>query len=149
MKSISLDNQELLPANDKYESPIEFFTKTVAPKIAAKIDEQALEAVFQCGFNVDREELEKALRYDRDQWRKGFAAGVEHAQPKWISVKDRLPDNGEKVLVCGVKGGIQAGVFRGLSAPNLNHAWHWKQNTCLKVVCWMSQKSLPEPPKEG
>jgi hypothetical protein len=82
-----------------YESPIEFFTKTVAPKIAAEIDEKALEAVFQCGFNVGRDELEKALRYDRDQWRKGFADGVEHAQPKWISVEDRLPGTQHIMLV--------------------------------------------------
>ena len=67
---------------------------------------------------------------------------------QWISVKDMLPEEGEKVLVRGIKGGIQAGVFRGLSAPSRERMWHWKKNTCLEVVCWMSQKSLPEPPKE-
>ena len=67
---------------------------------------------------------------------------------QWISVKDRLPEKGEKVLVRGIKGGIQAGLFRGLSAPGRERMWSWKKHTCLEVVCWMPQSALPEPPKE-
>ena len=129
-----------------YESPIEFFTKTVAPKIAAKIDEQALEAVFQCGFSVDRDELEKALRYDRDQWRKGFADGVEHAQPKWISVEDRLPEEFKRVLVNvrhkhNPKDGYREVEIRHWST---SYGWHMQDNY-YEITHWMP---LPEAPKE-
>ena len=128
-----------------YESPIEFFTKTVTSKIAAEIDEKALEAVFQCGFSVNRDELEKALRYDRDQWRKGFADGVEHAQPKWISVKDRLPKKHEEVLAC-----TDDGCMDVLWLGDAMGVLFWEDNNFMcfpkdSVAYWMP---LPEPPKE-
>ena len=128
-----------------YESPIEFFTKTVAPKIAAEIDGKALEAVFQCGFNVDRDELEKALRYDRDQWRKGFANGVEYAQPKWISVKDRLPEYQERILACGKSGGVF--LCKYLSFSEKDGGFGKMNGACVHrhFTHWMP---LPEPPKE-
>lgn len=45
-------------------------------------------------------------------------AQLEAAQPKWISVEERLPNVGEEVMVCGVKNGMQFGAFRGLLYPS-------------------------------
>lgn len=73
---------------------------------------------------------------------------LEAAQPKWISVEDRLPDVGEKVMVCGVKNGMQVGTFRGISRHGKSRKWWWKKNTILEVTHWMPLPSLPEPPKE-
>ena len=53
---------------------------------------------------------------------------LEAAQPKWISVEERLPDVGEKVMVCGVKNGMQVGAFRGLSPPGENRKWWWNSS---------------------
>ena len=87
----------------------------------------------------------------------GYRAGVEAARPKWISVEERLPNVGEKVMVCGVKNGMQVGTFRGIprsmqvgafsgiSRPGKNRKWWWKKDTILEVTHWMP---LPEPPKE-
>lgn len=69
---------------------------------------------------------------------------LEAAQPKWISVEERLPDVGEKVLVCGAKNGMQVGAFRGISFPGENRKWNWKKNTILEVTHWMP---LPTTPK--
>lgn len=124
-----------------YESPIEFFTKTVAPKIAAEIDEKALEAVFQCGFNVDRDELEKALRYDRDQWRKGFDDGVEYAQPKWISVKEQPEPTKDGEYWCY---GYWLGSGRK-QCETAEYLGEWKIVNNFILTHWMP---LPEPPKE-
>lgn len=74
----------------------------------------------------------------------GYRAGVEAAQPKWISVEDRLPDAGEKVIVCGVKNGMQVGAFRMTLRPGNNRRWWWKNNTILEVTHWM-----PIPSTEG
>ena len=63
----------------------------------------------------------------------------------WVSVEERLPEEGEKVIVLGVRGGMQTGIFRG---ARRNHKWEWKKHTVLEVVCWMPQDALPEPPKE-
>lgn len=70
---------------------------------------------------------------------------LEAAQPKWISVEERLPDVGEKVMICGVKNGMQVGAFRGLSHPGENRKWWWKKNTVIEVTHWMS---MSEPLKE-
>lgn len=72
-------------------------------------------------------------------------AQLEAAQPKWISVEERLPNVGEEVMVCGVKNGMQFGAFRGLLYPGKNRKWLWKKNTILEVTHWMP---LPEAPKD-
>ena len=70
---------------------------------------------------------------------------LEAAQPKWISVEERLPDVGEKVMVCGVKNGMQVGTFRMITRYGKNRRWWWKNDTILEVTHWMP---MPEPPKE-
>ena len=71
-------------------------------------------------------------------------AQLEAAQPKWISVEERLPDAGGKVMVCGVKNGMQIGAFSGIIRPGKNRRWWWKKNTILEVTHWM-----PIPSTEG
>ena len=74
-------------------------------------------------------------------------AQLEAAQPKWISVDERIPDVGEKVMICGAKNGMQVGAFRGLLNPgNIRKWWWWKKNTILEVTHWMP---IPQMPKEG
>ena len=71
-------------------------------------------------------------------------AQLEAAQPKWISVEERLPDAGEKVMIRGVKNGMQIGAFSGIIRPGKNRRWWWKKNTILEVTHWM-----PTPSTEG
>ena len=71
-------------------------------------------------------------------------AQLESAQPKWISVEERLPDAGEKVIVRGVKNGMQVGAFSGITRHEKNRRWWWKKNTILEVTHWM-----PIPSTEG
>jgi hypothetical protein len=77
-------------AIEMYESPISIehvppkiawddFTDAMAKAGAKKLDEMILKAVGEVKVNVNQDELEKALQYDRDQFKKGFAAGVEWA----------------------------------------------------------------------
>lgn len=68
---------------------------------------------------------------------------LEAQVPKWISVKDRLPEDGQKVLVCGTRKGMQVGTFRGLVHPFDAMCWWWKKDTRLDVTHWTP---LPEPP---
>lgn len=61
-----------------YQSPIEVILQRMQTKI-----EDCMKAVQRYGFNINKEELEKALRYDRDQYRKGYeAARIQYARPK-------------------------------------------------------------------
>ena len=72
-------------------------------------------------------------------------AQLEAQVPKWISVEDRLPEVGQKVMVCGLKKGMQVGAFRGLMRAGRNRVWQWKKDVPLEVTHWMP---LPEPPKK-
>ena len=58
-----------------YKSPIEI-TKTISEQMIKREEEMILEEIVHCGVRVDKEELIKALEYDRRQYDKGFRDGV-------------------------------------------------------------------------
>ena len=62
---------DALCGKPRWESPITIFQKSVA----TKIEDDVCKAVFEYGISVDKEELIKALRYDRDQYDKGYRDG--------------------------------------------------------------------------
>lgn len=61
-----------------YESPIQMFSTALETKLEGEI----MTAVQKYDFNVDKEELAKALKYDRDQYEKGYKDGYEAAMKK-------------------------------------------------------------------
>ena len=63
-------------------------------------------------------------------------------QTKWISVHDRLPEEGKVVLAFGTRSST-TGMFRG-TQKDRPELWHWKGNMVKHVSHWMP---LPEPPK--
>lgn len=76
-------------------------------------------------------------------YKNGYKQGVKDAA-KWISVKDRLPENREDVLVVAFwheRWNVQWGWY----APN-GRVWHvgLMEETDYPVSHWMP---LPEPPK--
>lgn len=76
-----------------YECPINI----IMSDIETQFEQEVLKAVQQYDISVDKDELVKALNYDRQQYEKGYADAK--AEPQWISCKDRLPENGRQVLV--------------------------------------------------
>lgn len=56
-----------------YESPIEI----IKGAFTTECENGVMTAVQKYGVNVDKEELIKALNYDREQYRKGFEDGVQ------------------------------------------------------------------------
>ena len=52
-----------------WESPI----KVIEQNIALEFDNETVSAVRRVGFDIDKEELLKALTYDRQQYDKGYA----------------------------------------------------------------------------
>lgn len=57
----------------EYKSPIEITTKSYM----TQVDDEILKAVHKVEIYVDKEELLRALRYDRDQFRCGFDEGYD------------------------------------------------------------------------
>lgn len=58
-----------------YKSPIELLYQDCAINFRDEVDEKVYEAVQKVGIHVDKEELIKALAYDREQYNRGYADG--------------------------------------------------------------------------
>ena len=67
-----------------YKSPIKVFTD----ELSLYYDNNIVEAVQRYDINVDKDELLKALRYDRQQYDKGFADGKIAAIDEIVRCKD-------------------------------------------------------------
>lgn len=83
-----------------YESPI----KIITGQIKTNYEDEIFRAIQNVGINVDREELLKALEYDRGQYEEGFREGEKHTLrqiknllPEWlyIAIKENLIKSGE------------------------------------------------------
>lgn len=61
-----------------YKSPIDIFTQTenIVKQMQEKQDEYVYRCVLKTGVDVDKEELVKALVYDRGQYEKGYYDGI-------------------------------------------------------------------------
>lgn len=78
----------------------------------------------------------------------GYRAGVEAAQPKWISVEERLPKQYVSVLVYMPDEYPRPTVHEGYLMPDgIWDAAHYLRNPD-DVTHWMPLPSMPEPPKE-
>lgn len=127
-----------------YESPIELLFTDIQHQIVEQQEEQIYQAVIHFVPNVNRDELLRALKYDRGQYDKGYADGVAEATPKWIPVTESLPGICEPVLVCCDFMGGKA--FRVSDRYGKNGMLWTGVPQSQKVTHWMP---LPEPPKEG
>lgn len=73
-----------------YNSPIELLYQEtpmideIVKGIDGQIEKMVCEAVVNCGVNVDKEELLKALNYDRHQYEQGYRDGLEEGYRKAI-----------------------------------------------------------------
>lgn len=77
-----------------YKSPIEIVMEEVFQKMDEDFENAVFKAVRKVGINVDKEELLKALIYDRGQYDKGYEDAmneVKHPQPlKFEDLKEGM-----------------------------------------------------------
>lgn len=122
-------------AGMSYESPIDI----VVGEVQFKFEQDVTRAIQSYDIHVDRDELIKALQYDRHQYEKGFADACKlKTKGEWISVKDRLPSECGKYLGCTEKGTII--IVRYYTTDGGFFGYH---NLCT-ITHWMP---LPEAPK--
>lgn len=72
-----------------YESPIVLnYADPIIEKIKTETEDYIFKGIVKCGLSIDKEELIKALQYDRDQYEKGYAdgfwAGYTEAKEKYM-----------------------------------------------------------------
>lgn len=63
---------------ERYESPI----KLMLGQLETQIDNEIMTVTRRVGIDVNKDELIKALDYDRDQYNKGYNDAITHAH--WI-----------------------------------------------------------------
>lgn len=68
-----------------YDSPI----KIVFGQMESQIDGKIMKAIQKINIEIDREELVRALQYDRNQYDRGFADGYVVARSEF---EERLND---------------------------------------------------------
>lgn len=132
-----------------YESPI----TQIVSDMQMGYENGVLKAVQNVGFNVNKEELTKALLYDREQYQKGYVDGLN--ADKWIPCSERMPENDfEDVLVWFEYfryGNYQrpyqmhgiSYTFHGEWSGFVNGTSGWQQ---LKIIAW---QPLPAPYQKG
>ena len=117
-----------------YENPISGMLGEIQTKIIEAQENYIMQVVQDCGVTVDKEELTRALMYDRQQYEKGYADAK--AEMRWIPVSERLPeeDGMYYVTVRDSKGDIDA-------VPCLWLSDKWGING-FEVIAWIK---IPEP----
>ena len=88
-----------------YKSPIDVLIEDVKMQVREGVDEQVHQAVVNVGINVDKKELLRALKYDRQQYEKGHADGQNEAMQHgmWIPVRI-VTKKGHSIGEMGEKG---------------------------------------------
>ena len=84
-----------------YKSPIEIVVSQFQEMIIQQQDEQTLQAIQKVGIKVDKDELIKALAYDRGQYKKGYTDGI-------VAFAERLY---EELRIYGQKDKFDKSVF--------------------------------------
>lgn len=69
-----------------YLQPIE----TIVGMMNSYYEDGILKSVQQVGFNVNKEELEKALLYDRGQYKNGYLDGKAETIDQVLEILDRI-----------------------------------------------------------
>jgi len=98
-----MDESKMRAEFTDYESPITMYINHVTNQVIEERDNAVVGMVSeQIGLNIDKEELLKALQYDRDQfeagYRKGYFAGHVDNYPHglWHPIKTRPLTEEEK-----------------------------------------------------
>lgn len=72
-----------------YKSPVEIYANDpIVRDVAREKDKWVVKSIQSLGINVDKDELIKALKYDRDQYNQGYMAGRMHEREEC----EMLPD---------------------------------------------------------
>ena len=84
------------PIKIGYEAePEEGWTDKIGKYLAGEVDNLVLQSCVKVGCHVDKDELEKALRYDRGQYVKGYEDGKRDAAAAIEALQAQLPKRGK------------------------------------------------------
>ena len=71
-----------------YRSPIDIIYDNINVEFGKKLDSEIYTAVLRYGINVDKGELLRALKYDRNQYRQGYMDGMADARKEIVRCQE-------------------------------------------------------------
>ena len=74
-----MNKDEIFEIEATYESPITVELRKIQRNYNRKLDTLILNEIRKYDVKVDKDELVKALKYDRNQYEKGYADGKKEA----------------------------------------------------------------------
>lgn len=104
-------------------------------EFAAKYDHKSPLQVIAAEYVKRRGTIGPLALLEENRFIDGYEAGLHASQPHWISVKERLPEDGVEVIV----------VSDGTACASWHEAGDFGWSVGGKVTHWMP---LPEAPKE-
>ena len=129
-----------------YKSPIEIFESPIHDVIQ-QMNEEKENYIYQCvadiGVNIDKEELLRALQYDREQYEQGYRDGIQ--ANKWISANERLPESKMNYIVRYIHSYSDDDGYYAIGVVFYDGQGFNLFDRAYKVTHWMP---LPKPPKE-
>lgn len=146
-----------IPTPSGYEPPIWGAINQMVNNIAEQRDNAIMVKIReQIGVNVDKDELIRALNYDRNQFNEGYRKGYRDATEKyeeadrWIPVRERLPEEKidpntqdfEEVLCTTTWGAVRVCKFGKPIGYNTAHFWHGSGIMDEYITAW---RPLPKP----
>ena len=75
-----------------WEPPITI-VQEIASQIARDTDDYIMSEIYKTGVTVNKEELIKAINYDRDQYNKGYRDGFRNAVKTECALVDLLEEH--------------------------------------------------------
>ena len=132
-----------------YNSPITELIGDMHTEMIKEHDNQIMFRVKQTiGYNIDKDELIKALNYDRQQYEKGYEDGLN--ADKWIPVKTTLPKEDGEYLTLTEENDVYLSWWDGKSFSCQDRIHHCEG----EVIAWQEKPKkprlfkLPEPFKD-
>ena len=115
---------------DNFMKPI---IETYYSQLQTSFENEILKGVRSVGVQVDKERLLQALKDAKEFWHEGYKDGYRAAvweQPRWISVEERLPEDGVRVLTVCDDGLVRLGISKG-GFPSVINRQHKFSNVTI------------------
>lgn len=126
---------------NNYELPNELSINLNSSTPRTEVEQSILKAFKIVAVYVDKDELIKALIYDRNQCEKR----ISDATPKWISVEEKLPKDEENVLVTIKDNSADSPIYYTSVGWYYKGIWVVENEVSHQVIAWMPR---PEPYKD-
>lgn len=122
---------------NNYKSP----SNVVSSELRAEVENNIYKSMTNIGI-IDKDELIKALIYDRNQCEKR----ISDATPKWIPVEERLPKAEVKILVTVKDDSADLPIYYTSVGWYYQGIWVVENEVSHQVTAWMP---FPGPYKGG